>query len=79
MEHIYKLTPRQEEINELLLKKFSMAAIARMLGIHRETVKTHKAHIVEKIEALELHALDIQTRPVVYAAPYIATWKPWKI
>lgn len=78
MEHIYRLTPRQQEVNDLLGQNYSLAAIARMLNIHRETVKTHKAHIVEKIEALKLYALDIQTRPVVYAAPMVETWMPWK-
>lgn len=55
------LTPRENEVRDLLLAGCSSEAIARRLGISRYTVKDHRKHIFRKLgvgSLAELFALD---------------------
>jgi DNA-binding CsgD family transcriptional regulator len=55
------LTPRENEVRDLLLTGCSSEAIARRLGISRHTVKDHRKNIFRKLgvgSLAELFALD---------------------
>jgi DNA-binding CsgD family transcriptional regulator len=55
------LTPRENEVRDLLLAGCTSEAIARRLGISRHTVKDHRKHIFRKLgvgSLAELFALD---------------------
>ena len=44
------LTPREEEVMDLLVKGESNAAIARALGLSEKTVSTHKTNLMAKLK-----------------------------
>ena len=52
-----KLTPREREIFELLIRGHSNDEIATRLYIARRTVETHRQHIVKKLSARSLAAM----------------------
>lgn len=61
------LTPREEEVMNLLIDGRSSKTIAYELGISQKTVDFHRAHILEKMEVdsvVELVLLTRQPQPV---------------
>lgn len=52
------LTPREREVCSWLVRGYSLATIARELGVSRGTVDTHVRHIYQK--------LGIHTREELY-------------
>ncbi|HOW17537.1 MAG TPA: response regulator [Phycisphaerae bacterium] len=50
-ERISRLTPREREIMDLLVKGDSSKEIALRLGLSPKTVETHRVHILEKMQA----------------------------
>jgi DNA-binding NarL/FixJ family response regulator len=69
-----RLTPREREIFELLIRGHSNDEIASRLYISRRTVETHRQHIVKKLSARSLAemmriaakhgGLEVPSRPV---------------
>lgn len=56
-ERLEALTPRQREILQLVAQGHTSKEIAERLGVSLKTVETHRAHIMERIEARELTAV----------------------
>lgn len=52
-----ELSPRENEIFLLILKGLGNKEIGERLGIFSDTAKKHRAHVLEKMQADNLHAL----------------------
>ncbi len=52
-----KLTQREREIFDLLGQQMSLADIARFLNISYDTAKTHRTHLIQKLEVNSKEAL----------------------
>ena len=52
-----ELSPRENEIFLLILKGLGNKEISERLGIFSDTAKKHRAHVLEKMQADNLHAL----------------------
>jgi len=50
-EKVGKLTPREIEIMDLVVKGLRNKQIAGKLGISEKTVKVHRGHVMQKVEA----------------------------
>ena len=50
-EKVAKLTPREKEIMDLVVKGLRNKQIAGMLGITEKTVKVHRGHVMKKVGA----------------------------
>ena len=71
-EKVGKLTPRETEIMDLVIKGMRNKQIAGMLGISEKTVKVHRGQVMRKVEArtvadlihiAETAAVDPQAAP----------------
>jgi len=69
---VEKLTPREVEIMDLVVNGMRNKQIAGMLGISEKTVKVHRGHVMQKVEArtvadlvhiAETAAVDAQASP----------------
>jgi two-component system response regulator FixJ len=54
LERIAVLTPRQKEVMQLVAEGLSTKEIAQQLGISPRTVETHRAWVMERMEARNL-------------------------
>ena len=52
-----RLTPRQREILQLIAEGNTTKAIATKLGLSVKTVETHRAQLMERLEARDIAAL----------------------
>jgi FixJ family two-component response regulator len=56
-ERLARLTPRESEVLQLVVEGHTNKAVAKVLGISRRTVETHRAHIMRKTDAVSLPEL----------------------
>lgn len=54
-ECLYRLTPRECQVAELIARGYTNPQIAAALSITRETTKTHVSNILSKLGALSRH------------------------
>jgi len=50
-EKVEKLTPRELEVMDLVVQGMRNKQIAGTLGISEKTVKVHRGHVMQKVEA----------------------------
>ena len=48
---MHRLTPREREVFDLLVRGRKMSDIARKLGLSIKTVSTHKTNLLHKMQA----------------------------
>jgi two-component system, LuxR family, response regulator FixJ len=56
-ERLARLTPRESEVLQLVVEGLTNKAVAKVLGISRRTVETHRARIMRKTDAASLPEL----------------------
>ena len=55
------LTPREDQILKLIILEYTTSEIARMLYLSKETVRTHRKHLLEKFKARNVAGLVRRT------------------
>ena len=58
----HQLTPREQEVLDLIARGFSNKRIALELGVAEKTVKTHVSHVLAKL------GVSDRTQAALYAA-----------
>ena len=51
------LSPREDQILKLIISEHTTSEIARILYLSKETVKTHRKHLLEKLKARNVAGL----------------------
>lgn len=55
------LTPREKEVLQLIVSNYSNKEIAKILGVSYRTIESHRAHLMEKMQAAGTNELIAKT------------------